>query len=238
MKTRLERIIDLLTDEIEQRLWLRQRERSAAPTSTPAQADAPVIEEARPLTPPSRRAAPAEAEPAARPLGPPHAARLMLRLALALVVLVVVVNIPFNSFGTTLATMLPDSSAWVIVDGFVVKEEDDPEIYIFQDDQMRWISSIEAFEAYGYTWGDVHVAPDGYLDGFEIGAPLEVVAKCWASPHVYRLEGGEKRWIRDIQTFVSEGYVWEDVLSLSCEYLRSIPDGETIPPGSGPPPTP
>jgi hypothetical protein len=52
------------------------------------------------------------------------------------------------------------------------------------------------------------------------------------------LEGGEKRWIRDIVTFTAEGHVWEDVRFVSCGYLRDLPDGETIPPGSGPPPQP
>jgi hypothetical protein len=243
MKTRLEQIINLLTDEIEQRL--RQRGLPATAPGARAGEAAPAEQRARPpASSPNHepRAVPeratAEKEPPSRPLGAPHAARLIVRLALVLVVLIVLVNIPLNRFGTTLATMLPDSSAWVMVDGFVVKEEDDPEIYVFQDGRLRWISSIQAFEAYGWDWGDVHVAEDGYLDGLEIGPPLEVVAKCWNSPHVYLLERGEKRWIRDIETFTSEGYVWEDVRTLDCSYLRSIPDGETIPPGSGPPPRP
>ena len=62
--------------------------------------------------------------------------------------------------------------------------------------------------------------------------------KCQSSPHIYRLEGGEKRWIRDIEAFEAEGHVWEDVRFVPCGYLRDLPDGETIPPGSGPPPQP
>ena len=236
MKTRVEQIIDLLADELEQRL--RQRQRAAVPPSSPTAVAAPATHESRPPKPPAQpEPQPTAEEAPPRPLGPPHAARLMLRLALALVVLIVAVNIPFNRFGTTLATMLPDTAAWVIVDGFVVKEEDDAEIYVFENDQMRWISSLEAFEAYGYDWGDVHVAPDGYLDQFEIGPDVYVLAKCYSSPHVYLLEGGEKRWIRDIETFAAQGYVWEDVQMYGCDLLRRIPDGETIPPGSGPPPT-
>jgi len=170
--------------------------------------------------------------------GPSHAARMMGRLALGLLVAIVLINIPFNRHGTTLATALPDSAALVVLDGLVVKEENDEKVYVYQNDQFRWISSLDAFEHFGYTWGDVHIVEDGYLDRFEIGTPLHVLLKCRNSPHIYRLENGEKRWIRDIATFEAEGHVWEDVRSVSCGYLRDLPDGETIPPGSGPPPQP
>jgi len=79
---------------------------------------------------------------------------------------------------------------------------------------------------------------DGYLNRFEIGTLLHVLLKCSASPHIYRLEDGEKRWIRDIDTFEAERHVWEDVRFVSCGYLRGLLDGETIPPDSGPPPQP
>jgi hypothetical protein len=167
-----------------------------------------------------------------------HGAWLMKRLALGLFAAIVLVNIPLNRHGTTLATALPDSASLVIRDGLVVKEEKGEEIYVYQDGQFRWISNMATFEAYGFTWGDVHVVGDGFLDRFEIGSPLSLLAKCEASPHVYVLEGETKRWIRDIDTFVAEEYKWEDVQIVSCKTLRDLPDGETIPPDSGPPPQP
>jgi hypothetical protein len=183
---------------------------------------------------------PLEPEPELPPMatGPSHAVRLMGRMALGLFVAIVLINIPFNRHGTTLATAMPDSAALVMRDGLVVKEEDEEEIYVYQDGRFRWISSLDAFEHYRFTWGDVHVVEDGFLDEFEKGPPLHVLLKCRSSPHIYRAEAGEKRWIRDIATFVAEGHVWEDVRFVSCGYLRGLPDGETIPPGSGPPPQP
>ena len=66
-----------------------------------------------------------------------------------------------------------------------------------------------------------------------------ILLKCDRSPHIYLLERGQKRWIRDIPTLTAEGYRWSDVVTwVSCEDLRSVPDGETIPHGSGPPPQP
>jgi hypothetical protein len=162
----------------------------------------------------------------------------MGRLAVGLLVMVVLINIPINRHGTTLATAMPDSRSLVIRDGLVVKEEDDPEIYVYGDGRFRWISSLDAFELHHFTWGDVHVVEDGFLEDFEIGPPLHVLLKCEGSPHIYRLEGEEKRWIVDIETFEAEGHVWEDVHFVSCGYLRDLPDGETIPPGQDPPPQP
>ena len=66
-----------------------------------------------------------------------------------------------------------------------------------------------------------------------------ILFKCDRSPHIYLLENGQKRWIRDIPTLTAEGYRWSDVVTwVSCEDLRSVPDGETIPHGSGPAPQP
>ncbi|MGQ9841164.1 MAG: hypothetical protein ACUVR4_11750 [Anaerolineae bacterium] len=69
--------------------------------------------------------------------------------------------------------------------------------------------------------------------------PPPILLKCVDSPHIYLLEQGQKRWIKDIPTFESQGYRWDDVIPwVSCADLRLVPDGETIPPGSGPPPEP
>jgi hypothetical protein len=169
---------------------------------------------------------------------PSHTARLLGRMALGLLAVLVLINIPINRHGTTLATAMPDSRALVIRNGLVVKEEDDPEIYVYEDGEFRWISSLDAFEYRGYTWEDVHIVDDGFLEDYSIGAPIHVLLKCNASPHIYRLEGEKKRWIVDIEAFEAEGHVWEDVQFVSCGYLRNLPDGETIPPGHGPPPQP
>jgi len=229
--SRSELLLDLLAEEVAERL----KAKATPPPPSPAR---PVAEaaERHPLEPEPEP----ELEPELPPTPPdrPHAARLMARLTLGLLALVVAINVPINRYGTTLATVMPDRKAVIVHDGLVVKEEDDSEIYVYRDGEFRWISSMDAFEHYGYTWGDVHVVEDGFLDTFEIGAPLHVLLKCPSSPHIYRLENDTKRWIVDIDAFTEEGHVWEDVRFVSCEHLRGLPDGETIPPGHGPPPQP
>ncbi|MBN1178475.1 MAG: hypothetical protein JXD18_04650 [Anaerolineae bacterium] len=244
-RSRMDRWLDLLVEEVAERLQGQAVVPSPAPPVVEKPAPASVAP-VPPLPPTHRQGVEAlvEAEPPAPfPPSPPiseksHAARLMGRLSLGLLILVVLINVPFNRHGTTLATAMPDARALIIRDGLIVKEASDARIYVYQNGAFRWISSLDAFDHYGYTWGDVHIVESGFMDDFEIGAPLHVLLKCYDSPHIYRLEDGTKRWIVDIEAFEAEGHVWEDVRFVSCEYLRQLPDGETIPPGQGPPPQP
>lgn len=257
--SRVDQMLDLLIEEIERRMRARTPAPAAEPPAVKVVIPPPVEPPAQPVgpakslaetqggaeyRPPEPKRRPPEPKPEPEPElvlsspSPSHAARMMGRLGLGLLIAIVLINIPLNRHGTTLATAMPDRATLVIRDGLVVKEEDDEEIYVYQDGHFRWISSLDAFEHYRFTWGDVHVVEDGFLDRYEIGTPLHVLLKCRTSPHIYRLESGEKRWIVDIAAFEAEGHVWEDVLFVGCGYLRDLPDGETIPPGSGPPPQP
>lgn len=68
--------------------------------------------------------------------------------------------------------------------------------------------------------------------------PEPILLKCYDSPHIYLLQDGRKRWLKDIPTFTAEGYRWSDVQNITCNILRLVPDGEPIPPDAGPPPQP
>ncbi len=251
---RLELLLDLLADEVAGRLQARgatQHPNVAEPAEIPVAtvAESAIIADVAAEPTPEL---PAPSEPAPEPMlapdtpplepeagaRPSHAAALLARLALGLLVLVVAINIPFNRHGTTLATALPGSASLVIRNGLLVKEADQPEIYVFRGDQFHWISSLDAFEYFGYRWQDVHIVEPGFLAKFELGAAIHVLLKCNASPHIYRLENDRKRWIVDLPTFSAEGHVWEDVKMVSCDYLRGLPDGDSIPPGRGAPPPP
>ncbi|MGH2521741.1 MAG: hypothetical protein ACRDH2_04475 [Anaerolineales bacterium] len=173
---------------------------------------------------------------AAQVVVPSRLPRTLTWFMLGVLGLLVLLNIPlFN--GLALARALPDRQAFIIRDGLVLKGSG-PEIYVLEDNTKRWISSLDAFEHYGYQWNDVHLVEDDFLNQFPDGRPLHVLLKCGASPHIYRLENDRKRWIKDILTFEAEGHLWEDVRFVSCAHLRTIPDGPPIPPGAGSPPQP
>lgn len=241
-RSRLEQLLDLLADEVAERLRAR-------PTTPPPPKPEPPSPEVSPIvaalsTPQAvSDSAPglgpvAEITPTLESLPSAHAASLMARLALGVFMIVVLINIPLNTRGTALARSIPSSASLVIMNGLVVKESTSPDIWVYRDDAFHWITSLEAFDHYGYRWEEVHIVAPGFLDQFPKGAPIYVLLKCDNSPHIYRLEEGRKRWILDIPTFEAEGYVWEDVKFVPCAYLRGLPDGESIPPGHGAPPPP
>jgi hypothetical protein len=68
--------------------------------------------------------------------------------------------------------------------------------------------------------------------------PLPILLKCYDSPHIYLLEDGAKRWVKDIATFEAQGYRWNDVNFVACDDLRAVPQGRPIPPDAGAPPEP
>jgi hypothetical protein len=175
-------------------------------------------------------------EPPAR-LPPIHLEKMLARFLLLVVVLIIAVNVPVNRYGVSLARMMPESASLIIRDGLVLKGGG-PRIYVLEKDRLRWVSSLDAFDHLGLSWGDVHVVEDSFLDRFEQGTPVHVLLKCASSPHIYRLENNKKRWIKDIDTFLAEGHVWDDVRIVFCEYLRAIPDGLPIPENAGSPPQP
>lgn len=163
--------------------------------------------------------------------------RMLRRLAVAVGVLIILINIPFNGSGLSLARAMPDAQSLVIRDGLVFKGSGE-RIYVLADGQKRWITSLEAFDYFGYRWEQVNVVDDSFLDQFEDGRPLYVLLKCQNSPHIYALEDGQKRWIKDIPTFEARGFVWDDVKFVSCGELRRLPTGTPIPPDAGPSPEP
>ncbi len=246
-----DQILDLLLDALAERQQARRAQArvSPPPAAPPLRPASPPVEQIRPAAPPGPVPRPPvppprrEPEPGDEDWQPPprlpsiNLGKTLGRLLILVAVLVALINIPVNRYGVSLARILPDSASLIIRDGLVLKGSG-PEIYILEDNKLRWISSLEAFEFFGYTWDQVHIVDDKFLEGFEKGRPIYVLLKCQASPHIYRLENQQKRWIKDIDTFLAEGHVWEDVKFVTCDYLRSLPDGPPIPEDAGPPPQP
>ncbi|NLG29021.1 MAG: hypothetical protein GX557_14005 [Chloroflexi bacterium] len=256
-RTKTEQILDLLLDALLERQSIRRRAAEAARPSAPhavsAQAPAPAAQPAVPVAaarPAAPERAPARAassprkpqpdEPGWTP-APPVAGiglqRLVGRLLIFVLAVAVLINIPLTRHGVSLARMMPDSAALIVRDGVVLKGSGD-EIYQLQDDKLRWISSMDAFDALDLTWDDVHIVDDSFLSTFERGEPIHVLVACRYSDHVYLHEGPVKRWIKDIPTFEAQGYRWEDIHWIECDALRAIPDGPPIPEDAGTPPQP
>jgi hypothetical protein len=250
-----DQILDLLLDALVERQHARQAsgrppaaqvETDPIPSVPSPRPDPPASEQrrapakkvqARKAPPPKQQKKPKPGEEGWEPLVRQPSidmGKMLGRLAILVAVLLILINIPVTRYGVSLARIMPEASSLIIRDGLVLKGSG-PEIYVLEQDRLRWISSLDAFEHMGLTWEDVHMVEDEYLARFEKGAPIHVLLKCRTSPHIYRLENQEKRWIRDIDTFLAEGHVWDDVRFVSCDHLRDLPDGPPIPEDAGPP---
>lgn len=264
-RSTVDQLLDLLLAALQERQRAQRAETAAAPPlfeidtaaasdQAPA-AEMPAAEMPAPL--PEPEAAPdigdeaEETEETAAPdwqavdddlllpekLPPIHLDRMLRRLALMVGVLLIVINIPFNRFGAALARAMPDTQSLIIRDGLVLKGSGE-KIYVLENNEKRWITTLDAFEWYGYRWEQVRQVEDDFLDQFPDGRPIYLLLKCEGSPHIYALEDGKKRWIKDIPTFESLGFVWDDIRFESCTQLRRRPDGVPFPADAGPPPQP
>jgi hypothetical protein len=132
---RLDMLLDLLADEVAERLRARlefQRPEPEPPedvapivavSSAPEVTEAPASEPAQ--TPPEPAS---ESVPTLAGSFSPHAAALMARLALGVFIIVVLINIPLDIQGTALARSIPSSASLIIRNGLIVKEATSPDI--------------------------------------------------------------------------------------------------------------
>lgn len=203
----------------------------------PAPPEAP--EPAAPLGKPAPKQPSTGPEPPVRlaPLPSIQVDVMLRRLAIGVVLLIILINIPINRNGLSLARAMPDARSLIIRDGLVLKGSSE-KIYVLENNQKRWISTLDAFTFHGYRWEQVNQVDDAFLNRFADGPPIYVLLKCQESPHIYALEDGQKRWIKNIPTFEREGFLWEDVKFVSCAELRRLPTGVPIPPDAGPSPEP
>lgn len=249
--SKIDQLLDLLLDALQERQAARREGEMDQPAPPPVYEAAPLPEPA-PAPAAMRAVQPEpeigpEVETAEEDLIPSpyireklptiNLDRMLARLAFVILAITVIMNIPFNRYGTNLARAMPDEQALVIRDGLVLKGSGD-EIYVLEDNHKRWISSLDAFEHYGYRWQQVNIVNDSFLNQFPNGPALSILKKCATSPHVYAIENGVKRWIKDIPTFEAQGYVWDDVQIVSCTELENTPTGSSIPPEAGKPPAP
>lgn len=58
--------------------------------------------------------------------------------------------------------------------GELVKEASSPSVYVFELGLKRHILTIETFEAYNYSWGNLRIVPDGALASYGDGADLTI----------------------------------------------------------------
>ena len=108
----------------------------------------------------------------------------------------------------------------------LIKYPNDPKVYLIEDGQKRWIKDEQTFNSLNYKWSDILHVPisQTYPEGETIAAATLI--KYPNDPKVYLIEDGQKRWIKDEQTFNSLNYQWSDIIQIPI--TQAYPVGDVI----------
>jgi len=107
-----------------------------------------------------------------------------------------------------------------------------PKIYLVEDGKRRHISSAVLFTKLGFNWEDVITVNQSELTAHPLGEKLlfadGTLIKEKELPPVYLVQNQKRHWIKSLAAFISLGYKWKDVISLSSEEISSYAIGSII----------
>ena len=102
-------------------------------------------------------------------------------------------------------------------------------IYVVEQGQRRWITTLETFTHRGYRWDDVQIVPDAVLASIPEGRPLRTGRLVRGSgPDIFLLEAGRQRWIPSLEVFEELGYSWWDIQPIRDVDLAGYPPGPPL----------
>lgn len=130
----------------------------------------------------------------------------------------------------------PLGSALTFREGMLVREQNDPDVYVISNQQRRHIPSPVTFEALGYKWSNITIIPDGTLALSHSRGPV-----MQASPYpdgtllvnrdnptgIEVLENGQRRPIPSPEVFDTQ-YNYKDLVFVSNAEWTSYPQGPAV----------
>jgi len=103
----------------------------------------------------------------------------------------------------------------------LLRKENDPKVYYITERGFRkWIPTPEVFLSYNNKWEDVVNVKDFELDAL----PDVVLIRADGDTKVYKLENGNKTWIRTEEEFNAAGYRWDLIALVNQTELNAYPD--------------
>lgn len=117
-------------------------------------------------------------------------------------------------------------------DGTLIKSTNYPTVYVISLDKKRPFASAEIFTGLGYQWKNIKTISQLELEQYELGNTINsllhpdgALIKSSDSPKIYLVEGNKKRWIPSIEIFLSKGYNFNLVMTVSSQTLNNYLDG-------------
>lgn len=106
--------------------------------------------------------------------------------------------------------------------GELMRVQGDAKVYaVTERNTKRHILTEEVFDAYGYQWEDVIVVPEGWVAFYADN----VLIRGAGENKVYKLEGGQKRWIQTPEAFTALEFEWDAVATVNQAELAAWPTG-------------
>jgi len=119
-------------------------------------------------------------------------------------------------------------------DGSLIKGTEN-KIYLIENGEKRWITTLQAFVFNNYNWSDITTVFNEELDLYPSGENIYALnikngdlVKRNNDKRVYFIENGKRRWITTAKIFVSRGYSWRDIVIISEKELEMYIEGREI----------
>lgn len=110
-------------------------------------------------------------------------------------------------------------------DGFLLKAEGDPRVYVIQRNSKRWIPNEQVFNSYGFSWAAVYEVPQGILDVI----PNTALVRLKDNGAIYVLnDAGYKRRILNPDVMSAYGWSLASVTAINSVDFNSIPSSDLI----------
>ncbi|MCK4592831.1 hypothetical protein KAT63_05365, partial [Candidatus Parcubacteria bacterium] len=100
----------------------------------------------------------------------------------------------------------------------IIRIKNKPTVYVIEDGVKQPIPSEEVLASQGMTFDDVELVDQDEADTYSDGDPINyidgTIVQEEGTPEVYVIENGEKKHIKDPNSFVGLGYSWNNIVKV------------------------
>ncbi len=105
----------------------------------------------------------------------------------------------------------------------IIRIKNKPTVYVVEDGVKQPIPSEEVLASQGMTFDDVELVDQDEADTYSDGDPINyidgTIVQEEGTPEVYVIENGEKKHIKDPNSFVGLGYSWNNIVKVKRDVL-------------------
>ncbi|MCK4918984.1 MAG: hypothetical protein KAS01_01225 [Candidatus Pacebacteria bacterium] len=142
-----------------------------------------------------------------------------------------------DSYNFSLSVDIVNNS--IFANNSLLKSNNNSKVYLIEGSNKRWINSVDSFISNGYKWEDILIVTDYELSQYQRGADMVLkinknsnfngsLFKSLTDSKVYLIEDDKKRWIDSVQSFVSNGYNWKNIVIVTDYELIQYQNGADI----------